>query len=406
VRRGLALTFLLALAACAQPLPPLSPGLPWVRSEDMALPERNFPFSAFVQRRLLGEAHQAGNSEAVRARLGQLAEMGYAPAEPTLALLARHVPEAEMAALRLRFGSNRASVQASRLVETVPAEHRLIEGIAWDERGERLFASSVVGRALLVRDASGWRAIEGLDSGSLFGLAIDRRRNLLWVASGKVEQTPSPETAFRGLIAIDLATSRPVRRLAAPGEGSPADIAVGPDGSVYASDPASGAIYQAGPTDASLSVLVPAGRLHNPQGLVPTADGRRLYVSDYVQGLAVVNLADGRLIDVLAAAGTMLDGIDGLFAFRNGLIAIQNGTNPRRILFLVPHAAGDIISHVRVLESNHPDWGEPTLGTVRGNQVLYVADAQWERYGAGGVVQGEEPLRPTAIRILRPFGRR
>lgn len=406
MRRGLVWLLLLAVVGgCAETPPPFT-GTSWVRSEEVPLPERNLWFSSFTMRRLLAEAHQAGDSAVVRERLTRLVESGYAPTEATLNLLARHVPDAEMTALRQRVAANRASVQASRLVAVVPAQYRLVEGIAWDERGNRLFAGTVVSRTLLVHDAAGWRAIEGLDAGSLFGLVIDRHRNILWAASGRVEQTPSPETAFRGLIAVDLATLRQVRRLPAPGNGSPSDMTVGRDGSVYASDPQSGAIYRAGPGDAALSVLVPAGRLHNPQGLVESLDGRSLFVSDYVQGLAMVNLADGALWKMLPGpqAGTMLDGIDGLFRFRNGLVAVQNGTGPRRILFLTADG-GEWIDYVRVLESNHPEWGEPTLGTVRGRrEFLYVADAQWERYGPGGALVGEGPPRPTPIRMLRPFG--
>jgi hypothetical protein len=98
----------------------------------------------------------------------------------------------------------------------------------------------------------------------------------------------------------------------------------------------------------------------------------------------------------------MLDGIDGLTAFRGDLIAIQNGTSPRRILFLRLDRSGSRITAVRVLESANPEWGEPTLGFARGDEFVYVADAQWERYGAAGAVQGEGPTRATAIRVLRP----
>ena len=112
--------------------------------------------------------------------------------------------EEEMAALRLRFDASRTVVQSSRLFTTIPASGRLIEGIAWDGRRDRLFASSVVGRELIYGDGENWRTVPGLDAGSLFGLAIDDPRRLLWIASGAVDQTPSPETAFRGLIALDL----------------------------------------------------------------------------------------------------------------------------------------------------------------------------------------------------------
>ena len=393
---------LLLLAACAAPMTrPGEPMWPTPTLEPDAL-VASFPDSASVQRRQLSAAHDARDAAAVRAGLERLAAMGYAPSQQTLDTLAVYLPEAEMTALRQRFAANGARVQASRPFTSLPNSHRLVEGIAWDARTARLFAATVVGRALLVREARGWRAIEGLEAGSLFGLAVDNRRRLLWAASGVVEQTPNPETAFRGLIAVDLGNLRPVRRLAVPGEGSPADIAVAADGTVYASDPNTGAIYRAGPTDTALTILVRPGLLNSPQGLVPTPDGRRLYVSDYGYGLAEVHLSTGAVARLESDANTMLDGIDGLYPWRGGLIAIQNGTSPRRILWLTLTPDGDRIAGVRVLESNHPDWGEPTLGVVRRGDFLYVADAQWERSGEGGVVQGAWPVRATTIRLLRP----
>ena len=406
--RGAIGAIALLLAACAAPIAGGAPGsagreAPWPTPvADPAQLTNDFPDSASVLRRQLGAANDARDGAAVRAGLTRLAALGYAPSQQTLDTLALYLPDAEMAALRLRFAANRATIQASRLLINVPAEHRLIEGIAWDSRTGRLFAASVVSRALLVREAQGWRAVEGLESGSLFGLAIDNRRRVIWAASGVVEQTPAPETAFRGLIAVDLATLRPVRRLAAPADGTPADIAVAADGTVYASDPNSGAIYRARLTDTALTVLVPPGRLRSPQGLVPSADGRRLYVSDYGYGLAEVTLADGAVSRLESDANTMLDGIDGLYPWRGGLIAIQNGTSPRRILFLTLSQNGGRVASVTVLESGNPEWGEPTLGAVRPRDFLYVADAQWERYGAGGVLQGEGATHVTPVRLLRP----
>jgi hypothetical protein len=400
---GLAAAAALLLAGCAAPTvrrasEPVWPTPTLAPAELVA----SFPDSASVQRRMLSAAHEARDAAAVRAGMHRLAAMGYAPGQQTLGTLSVYLPEAEMTALRQRFGANGARVQASRLFTSLPGEHRLVEGIAWDARSGRLFAATVVSRALLVREAQGWRKIEGLDSGSLFSLAIDPRRRLLWAASGVVEQTPDPEGAFRGVIAIDLATLRPVRRLAVPSEGSPSDIALAPDGTIYASDPNSGAIYRARPGDTALSVFVAPGRLRSPQGLVPSADGRLLYVADYGYGLAEVHLSDGSVARLESDANTMLDGIDGLYPWRGGLLAIQNGTSPRRILWLSLSPDGERISGVRVLESNHPDWGEPTLGFVRRGDFLYVADAQWERYGPGGALQGAEPLRATTIRLLRP----
>jgi hypothetical protein len=330
-----------------------------------------------------------------------LLDLGYTPSAATLDTLSRHVPPQAMAELRLRFDANRAVTASSRLFATVPQGGRLIEGIAWDGARRRLFASSVVGRELLYAEGDTWRAVPRFNPGSLFGLAIEEPRGLLWIASGVMEQTPSPETAFRGLIALSLDDFREVHRIAAPDGGSPADIAVAADGTVYAADPLRGAIWRVGLGDGSASLLVPPGTLRNPQGIVPSADRRRLYVSDYQYGLAVVDLNDGRVTRLESDVLTMLDGIDGLIGWRGGLIAIQNGTSPRRIVHLALSGDGLRITAARVIESNHPEWGEPTLGVVLGHSLLYVADAQWDRYGAGGAVAGDGPTRPTAIRAAR-----
>ena len=369
-----------------------------------AIAER-FPNSAHLVRRQLGAAHSVQDAGRVRAGLARLAELGYAPTAETLDLLSRYVPEEEMAALRLRFDASRTIVQGSRLFTTIPASGRLIEGIAWDGRRDRLFASSVVGRELIYGNGESWRTVPGLGAGSLFGLGIDDPRRLLWIASGVVDQTPSPEGAFRGLIALDLDRLAVIHRIAIDGEGSPADIHVAPDGTVYAADPANGTIWRVGVGDTVASVIVPPGRFANPQGLVQSIDRRRLYVSDYIHGLAVVDLNSGEIARLASDVTTMLDGIDGLVRYGDGLIAVQNGTSPRRILYLELGDGGRRITRVETLESAHPDWGEPTLGVVRGNRFLYVADAQWERYGDGGAVTGEGPTRPTAIRELSLRGR-
>jgi hypothetical protein len=349
----------------------------------------------------LAAAHQAGDAAQVRGDLGILADLGHAPAAATLEALSVHLPADRMAALRLRFDANRSVLQSSRLFATVPQSGRLIEGIAWDGRRRRLFASSVVGRELHYAEGGTWRTVPGFNPGSLFGLAIDERRRLLWIASGALEQTPSPETAFRGLIALNLDDFREVRRIPVPGQGSPGDIVRGADGTLYAADPIGGTIWRLPPGGSAMTVAVPPGILRSPQGMVPTTDGQRLYVSDYAYGLAVVDLRDGRVTRLESDVLTMLDGIDGLIGWRGGLLAIQNGTNPRRILHLSLSRDGNSIARVRVIESGHPEWGEPTLGVIRGGNLLYVADAQWERYGAGGAVTGEGPTRPTAIREAR-----
>lgn len=97
----------------------------------------------------------------------------------------------------------------------------------------------------------------------------------------------------------------------------------------------------------------------------------------------------------------MLDGIDGLLAYEGDLIAIQGGSLPPRIVRLKLSPDGTTVRNLEVLERAHPAWSELTLGTISGDRLIYVADAQWERFGGGGVLSGDQPLRPTGIRSLK-----
>ena len=366
---------------------------------DLQAAARRFPESAAVRIRLLNVAYSAADASTVRSAMSALADLGFVIAPPSLETLSAMAGAAETRAIAARMAAGAAPVEASAVFATVPAEHRLVEGVAWDAATRRLYASSVVGRALLVMDGE-WRPVPGLEAGSLFGLAVDAPRRLLWIASGALDPTPQPETAFRGLIALDLDRQRVVRRFAAPDGVSLADIAVVPDGTVYASDPVGGGLYRLAPGAGRIEALVPPGRLRGPQGIAVTADGGRLYVSDYGYGIAIVDPASGAVARLAAERPMMLDGVDGLFLADGALVAIQNGTRPRRIVRIRLDADGLRATGLEVIEQAHRQWGEPTLGQLRDGDLIYVADAQWERFGPGGAIVGEGPLRATTIRIV------
>jgi sugar lactone lactonase YvrE len=386
-----------ALARCAPE--PWEPARILAEAADEAVALERFPESASALRRRIGAAHRDGDSARVRAAMTRLADMGYTLSPQSLDQLAAHFDLEQVAAIRSRFDASRTHLGWSHPVDSVPAERRLIEAIATDPRTGRLFATSVVGRELLVHDAIGWRPIAGVEGGSLFGMVLDPTQRRLWIASGALDQTPSPATAFRGLIAVDLDTLRTVERIPAPDLGSPGDVTIAPDGTLYASDPIGGAIFRTRPGALRLTALVPSGRFRSPQGMVVSSDGTRLYVADYAYGIGIVDLVSGAVTRLTAREPAMLDGVDGLLADGDALIAIQNGTSPRRIVRLRLEG-GCEVAGIEILERATPEWGEPTLGSISGGELLYVADGQWERYGPAGAVVGDAPLRPTSIRAL------
>lgn len=357
-----------------------------------------FPDSASVRRRLLNAYLEAGRSTDALAEAVELVRRGYAFSPAAQEMLLTLGPAEEQRSVLGLQSTHAEPIETSGLLATVPAEIHLVESVWRDPRSGDLFVTSVVSRALYVRRGEGeWEPIPLQGAGSLSGMAADPASGLLWVGSGVFDQTPEPASAFRGVIAIDPATGRETRRLAAPADASPSDMAVAGDGTVYASDPVSGAVYVGQPGGGALDVLVPPGTFRSPQGLVPWDEG--LIVSDYAYGLAFVDRG-GKAWRIGAEAPLLLDGIDGMWRRGEKIVAVQNGARPMRIVAFTVSPDGKRARGLRVLEQAHPDWTEPVGGNISNGELVYVATGQWDRFGIGGALTDDRSPAATEIRVL------
>ena len=360
-----------------------------------------FPDSAAVRRRLLNAYLEAERPVEALNEAAELARRGYAfsPAAQALLLSLEPTP-----AQREAFGlqtANGVPIEASRLLAEVPADVRLVESVWRDPKSGDLFATSVVSRALHVRRGEGdWAQVPLEGAGSLSGIAVDPGSGLLWVGSGVFDQTPDPATAFRGVIAIDPRSGEEKRRIAAPEGGSPSDLAVGGDGTIYASDPVSGAVYLGRPGAERLETLIAPGTFRSPQGIAELPGTSRIVVSDYGYGLALVDVATGAVSRVATDTGFLVDGIDGIWLHGDRLIGVQNGARPMRIVELRLSPDGTRAVAASALERAHPAWTEPVGGNLSNGELVYVATGQWDRFGDGGAVAGDRPPVPTEIRAL------
>jgi DNA-binding beta-propeller fold protein YncE len=391
----------LLMSASAAPAQPV----PWPRAiADFASRAETdavalqFPNSTNMQRRRIAAALDAHDAAAALDATRRLAAMGATLSPASRARVAALVGDAPIAALASAFDANAAPVGESAPYAEIGTDQRLIEGLIWDPHTWHLYATSVVDRRLLdVRPDGAHILLEGA-LGSLFGGAYGSGR--LWISAAMIEQTPAGP-GFAGLLAVDPANPSAAQRIPAPAGATPGDVAVAPDGTVYLSDGQNGAVYHCPPGCTLLETWLPAGTFRSAQGMAVSADGRLLYVADYLYGLAAVDRASGHVFRMNAPPDMMLDGIDGLIRDHDSLIAIQNGAPPLRIVQLSLSADGLGITSLRIVERADPAWGEPSLGAVIGDRLVYVSNPQWDRYGAHGEVTGDGPVRPTQIREVQ-----
>ena len=290
-------------------------------------------------------------------------------------------------------------IAASSVFDEVPASAGLVESVFVAPNGLEALATSVSQRAAYARQpGEGWLEVAIPGTYALSGIVSTADGKTGWVASANIDGSPEDAARFTGLIGL---TGDPGNSLyiPAPAGVMVADLAIGPDGTVYASDPQDGGVYRAPPGATALAALVAPGTFRSPQGLAVSADGARLYLSDYRYGLAMVDLASGAAVRLASDVPAALDGVDGLWLHMGELIAVQNGTSPMRISAFRLSEDGTRITGHRLLEQAHPEWTEPLGGSIARGALYYVATGQWARYDKGSLREGQSPI-PSVIRRL------
>ncbi len=252
---------------------------------------------------------------------------------------------------------------------TIPADHRLVEGVASD--GKAVFVSSVLDRTILVQTAEGQSAIRLPDDiANPMGMVWDARRKWLWIATDCPDLPGVKPCESGALVAID-------RKGRVRGRYRPdtvlhsGDVSVA-GGDVFVSDSRNGAVYRLPHKGKGLETLVAPGVGKSAQGSAVDPTGKRLVMADYSRGLFAIDLATGARTALLEE-GKTLRGLDGLVRIGDWYFAIYNGSSPGRLIRF--RLDGDKVVDGEAIPADLPD---PTQIAVRGRDLLVVANAGWE----------------------------
>ncbi len=302
--------------------------------------------------------------------------------------------------------ANLAKFGEGKVAFELPKGDTLFESLAWDPKRQQVLVGSARDGTIQLADKNGGLksfitpdATNGL--WSVYGLAVDAERDLLYVASTSsvfFRGFKQDDYGKAGVFKFQLSSGKFLERylLTEGGVNTLSTITVGKSGQMFAADGVHNRIYRI--EGKQLKVVVSDPNLRSIRGLAVTDDGKLLYFADYQLGLFGVHLGTGRGFAVEYNPDTLvLGGIDGLYWYDGTLIAIENGMSPQRVMRLTLSPEGLSIVKVMPLDVANPAFELPTYGTIAGDQLYFIANSQKGLYGQFGTLKtGAEP-KPVRV---------
>jgi sugar lactone lactonase YvrE len=342
--------------------------------------QRMLPWSTTVRYSLVRAYALNGRKAEALAELKALADAGWgfdAAGDTVLVPLKDHPGFPAVSAQLAENGQPRGEAKPWRKLALAGKQP---EGVASAPDGtlyvgalkDGIYRSDASGLTRLYQAPSGWGVV---------GLRVDAARRELIACL-------SDEAAGKGRLvrlALPHLAERSHADLQAPGAFCN-DSTVLPDGRVALTDSTGGRLWIA---DRSTARQAKTSKpLIYPNGVAYS--GGKLYVADAV-GLHVIDPDSGASAPVRAGAAGLV-GIDGLIDHRGRLYAVQNGTQPIRVLRITPQKDGS--AQVEVLASGHSFLSGATTAAATGNRLLVLTQT--------GIPNGSQPDDPLLVEV--PIG--
>jgi sugar lactone lactonase YvrE len=364
------------------------------------------PGNAPVIYRLAASDAKLGAAQAALAGLRNLAGMGLIYDFQADADFSSLRGSSEFSAILKQVDGSKKPVSHSSAAFMLAERDLIPEDIAYDAKTRRFFVSSVrKSKIIAIQRGVTGDARDQTDFAKtdwpVLALRVDSRRRILWAATGWLPQCEHCEASDKNktaLLAFDLDSGALKQRIESPVPGLLGDMTISRKGEIYVSEGISGAVLRLRLGAKTLDRLDVPGEFPSPQTPALSKDEKTLYVPDYVRGIAAIVLSTGAVTWLKPADDIALNGIDGLYVYRDSFLAVQNGTTPARVV----RFSSDLRKQ-EVLEANTPELGEPTHGTIVGDTFYFLANSGWDEYDDQGKKKaGSEAVESTVRKMALP----
>ncbi|WP_025664907.1 YncE family protein [Aquimarina megaterium] len=242
-------------------------------------------------------------------------------------------------------------------------------------------------------------------AGAAFAIINGVDKNSIWVSSSMFPNYSKydKEQNNKSLVyKIDTQNGSIMTKIEIPEEAVIGSMVLAKNNKIYATNSVSPKIFVIDANKGVLENSFEVNEAFNLQGITLDNTHEHIYVADYIKGIMKLSLADFSDRMWYESKAYLLKGIDGLnYINDNTLIAIQNNSNPKKVIQLTTDA--NKVIKVEILDNALPHNGEPTNGKFyKEKGYLYVSNSQWPFYDKKNTPLVEQ-WEPQRIRILNPF---
>ncbi len=277
------------------------------------------------------------------------------------------------------------------------------EGIAYDPTSRALFLGSFKGKIVRVdRDGSVRDFAQVASPGAarvVVGIRVDTVHHTLWAAVDDPRAFSDPTVAGGALHRYDVATGRLSGRFTMSAPGAFNDLVVTTAGDAYATNTVDGSVWRTVTGSEQMRPFLPAGSAPGANGIALDAAGSTLFVAAS-QAIVRVDLATGRSARLGNRSSHPLGSFDGLYWWEGGLVGVQNGVHPGRIVRLDLDASATTVLRADILERYHPQANGITTAALDGDALFYIVNTQSRAFRPDGTPIDTRALSDVLIARL------
>lgn len=279
------------------------------------------------------------------------------------------------------------------------------EGIAFDSVSRSLFVGSFKGK--IVRIDSAGRTTDFAFASRpesarvVVGVRVDAARRHLWAAVADPRAFGDTTIDGGGLEQFDIGTGRVIASHRGA-KGAFNDVVIAPNGDAFATNTVDGSIWRV--RGGAFSAFLPPGSVREANGIAVSPDGRWLFAAGW-HDIIRIDVRTRAIRPLGAPDGVVTGSFDGLYWYDGGLVGIQNGIHPGRVVRLDLDATHARITSAQVLEQYHPQFNGMTTAALDGDTLLYLLNTQSRSFNPDGTVRPGAVLQDIIITRL-PLRRR